>query len=408
MEQNLSLSPKRCRIGILPAGGKNWIAGSIYLKNIIRALYCLSPSERPHLFVIMHTHSRWDYHMPELQGPQPKPCYYSYHSHVGWKERLWSMKEGLLVGKWPHSYEALLTRLRVHVLFPVCDSLGKNFPAPWIGWIPDFQHKHLPQFFSEDELRQRDHRFQRMVEEASHVVVSSEDAYKDLMRWFPIAKDRVSILCFPMIPDEQWYEERPASVVRKFHLPEKFLIFSSQFWTHKNHYVLFDVIRLLKQKGIEDIALVCTGSREDFRSPDHFKRLQSFMDEHNLKQHIYVLGLLERSDQIQLLRAAAAVVQPSLFEGWSSLVEDCRTLGKRIYVSDIPVHREQEPPQARFFNPHNAEELADLIARDWRGLVPGPNLEQEKQGREETARRAVILGRTFLQIVEKTRQSGNY
>ena len=182
-------------------------------------------------------------------------------------------------------------------------------------------------------------------------------------------------------------------------------MFPSQFWAHKNHLVLFDAMRILKQEGIKDIALVCTGFQEDYRVPGHFNFLNEFINEHGLKSHIYMPGLLARCDQIQLMRAAAAVIQPSLFEGWSSLVEDCRTLGKRLYVSDIPIHREQVPPNAQFFNPKDAGQLAGQLARDWRNLSPGPDLKQEQIARQETEKRAVDFGRTFLKIVEETYRS---
>ncbi len=42
-----------------------------------------------------------------------------------------------------------------------------------------------------------------------------------------------------------------------------------------------------------------------------------------------------------LLRGAAAVLQPSRFEGWSTIIEDAKSLGKPIVASDIAVHREQ-------------------------------------------------------------------
>jgi hypothetical protein len=95
------------------------------------------------------------------------------------------------------------------------------------------------------------------------------------------------------------------------------------------------------------------------------------------------LGLLDRSTQIQIMRTSAAVVQASFFEGWSALIEDARALGKRIFVSDIPVHREQNPDDAMYFDPDNAEELADLIEGEWPHLAPGLDPGRERRARDE-------------------------
>src|SRR6185503_18248293 len=111
--------------------------------------------------------------------------------------------------------------------------------------------------------------------------------------------------------------------------------------------------------------------------------------------------LLSRATQVQLMRRAAAVIQSSMFEGWSLLVEEARTLGKRIYLSDIAVHREQDPPDAVFFQVDNARTLADLIARDWAALSPGPDHVRENHARAVQVMRAQAFARSFLGIVKR-------
>ena len=108
--------------------------------------------------------------------------------------------------------------------------------------------------------------------------------------------------------------------------------------------------------------------------PEYADRLKREIERRGLSSQVYFLGLLDRETQIQIMRASAAVVQASLFEGWSALVEDARALGKRVFVSDIPVHREQEPADASTFDPERPEALADLLERAWPGLEPGPDL----------------------------------
>ena len=94
-------------------------------------------------------------------------------------------------------------------------------------------------------------------------------------------------------------------------------------------------------EGASCVQLVCTGSTYGFRGDDYFKRLSAYMDEHGLRIRVHVLGLLPRAEQIALLKSASAVLQPSRFEGWSTIIEDAKSLGKAILASDIAVHREQ-------------------------------------------------------------------
>ena len=83
--------------------------------------------------------------------------------------------------------------------------------------------------------------------------------------------------------------------------------------------------------------------------------------------------MVPRKDYLQLLRGAAAVVQPSLFEGWSSVVEDARAFGKPIALSDIAVHREQTPPGSQFFAPDDPHELATAVEQ----ALASPSMTEE-------------------------------
>jgi len=61
------------------------------------------------------------------------------------------------------------------------------------------------------------------------------------------------------------------------------------------------------------------------------------------------------------MKGATALLQPSLYEGWSTLVEEAKALNKFIILSDLPVHKEQIAGNVAFFDPFNATELAEKI-----------------------------------------------
>jgi hypothetical protein len=63
------------------------------------------------------------------------------------------------------------------------------------------------------------------------------------------------------------------------------------------------------------------------------------------------------------MKNSIAIIQPSLFEGWSTVVEDAKALNQWILLSDIPVHREQIQNNVDFFEPKNSSMLAALIRR---------------------------------------------
>lgn len=384
------------QIAFFTQGGLNWIAGIIYNHNLVRAIYCLPPQRQPRLHAILGLSHDQGF-QKELGSLKPPVHYYCYKEDYSRADKFKHIRQSFLQGRWPRSLEDLARQLNPVVIFPVQCSLGKDFPAPWIGWIPDFQHQHMPHFFTPEEMGDRDRTYRRLIEDCGHLIVSSQNAYRDLMCWFPTAESKVSVLPFVSMLDPQWLAEDPQPAAAQLKLPSKFLIFPSQFWVHKNHITVFKALRLLKDQGL-DIPLVCTGFMQDYRRLEHAPMLLDFIKTAGLEDQVYLLGLLPRRQQVHLMRCAAAIVQSSLFEGWSALVEDSRALGKTIFLSDIPIHREQDPANAFFFEPENFAQLADLIVGHWKNLSPGPDMPRQQQAALEQEDRAIAFAENFLSI----------
>ena len=98
------------------------------------------------------------------------------------------------------------------------------------------------------------------------------------------------------------------------------------------------------------------------------------------------------------MRKAMAVIQPSLFEGWSTVVEDARALGKPMILSDFPVHIEQDPPYSDYFERNNPEKLASLIKNYDLELKEGPCSDREAIAQIDNEKRIRAFGRRFLEI----------
>jgi glycosyltransferase involved in cell wall biosynthesis len=169
-----------------------------------------------------------------------------------------------------------------------------------------------------------------------------------------------------------------------------------QFWRHKNHRLAFEAARILVDRGV-DVCLVCTGKTNDYRWPGHFTELSRYLDENRLGSNVRILGVVPRNDYVQLLSGAAAVVQSSLFEGWNSVVEDARAVGRPLILSDIDVHLEQRPDGAVFFPRHDASALADAIIE----VLESPDRRNHLETRRLQLDRVRQYGRTFSSIAHE-------
>ncbi|NIO41379.1 MAG: glycosyltransferase [Burkholderiales bacterium] len=72
---------------------------------------------------------------------------------------------------------------------------------------------------------------------------------------------------------------------------------------------------------------------------------------------------MSRADLYALMRGSIAVVNPSLFEGWSTTVEEAKAIGAPLVLSDIAVHREQAGGDAVYFEPHSATQAAAALVQ---------------------------------------------
>ena len=85
--------------------------------------------------------------------------------------------------------------------------------------------------------------------------------------------------------------------------------------------------------------------------------------------------------------------------GWSTVVEDARCLGKKMILSDFPVHIEQDPPDSVFFERHSPQQLAILMAEWWQKLTSKTNFEDETLAQAKNKEDVRAFAYRFLEIV---------
>src|SRR5712691_7421152 len=114
------------RIGIMPQGGKDWIAGVIYLQNLVRAVNLLPEEERPSLYFILDPGSTVDEYQ-DLGRWLPPSKYYTFRAADSWKLKITSTIRHAGFSRWPRSLERVIQRLKLSVLFALHRSLGTDF-----------------------------------------------------------------------------------------------------------------------------------------------------------------------------------------------------------------------------------------------------------------------------------------
>jgi glycosyltransferase involved in cell wall biosynthesis len=251
---------------------------------------------------------------------------------------------------------------RIDVLFECAQFYGWRFPFPSVAWITDFQHRHLPELFSFRAYWKRDLGFRAQILSRRQVMLSSEDSRSDCEAFFPQSIGRTSVVRSAMLPPELSDVDHDRAIVSGYQLPECYFYLPNQFWKHKNHRTVIEALRILRQKGLSPV-VAASGREEDYRHPQHFTRLQALVSAYGLTDNFRFLGIVPRPHVYALMRLSTALINPSLSEGWSTPVEEAKSLGVPMLLSDLCVHREQAGTRAQYFHPQAAEQLASLMAR---------------------------------------------
>jgi glycosyltransferase involved in cell wall biosynthesis len=365
-----------------------WTGGIIYLQNIVRILNFLNEKDKPELLIFY----------PKELGEYLFEIDYPKKQLIEWEFP--ELKKGFVVsifnGKNLFTDE-IIKKYQPDIIFP-----QKNFPiknqsrTAELCWIADLQHKYYPNFFSKKKLLERRLRLFFTLRNSNSIVISSQAVKDDFYKFFKIPKHiRFHIYHFVSIID-RLPNIKLEELLEKYQLPEKYFMVSNQFHKHKNHKVVFEAIANLKKQGVK-LHLAVTGRLPSDPDSKYLKTLNDIIKENNLNENISLLGLIPREEQLMLMKYSQAIIQPSLFEGWSTVIEDARSLQVPVIASNLNVNIEQLQEKGHYFSPYNAEELSAIIASF-------PNRDFSENIYESYERNLKNAAYELLSIFEKTKK----
>jgi len=372
------------KVGFIGAVSKEWMGGLNYFNNLLFAINSLKKKE---LEIFVFVGKKTDNQIKNMFKKYATVIEDSIFDRKSFKWFLMKAEQKIL--KTNFLFENILKKYGVQILSHTSMTNFKTIKT--INWIPDFQHVHLPQMFSKEEIKRRDKSFIQIIKESDVIVLSSFDALKDLKNFAREFENKVKVLQFVSQADKKYFElneNDKKNIIKKYKIKDDFFYMPNQFWKHKNHMIVFKAINELKKKGI-DISLVCTGYLADYRNKTYIKEIKDFIKINNLENNIKLLGLVEYEDVFALIKFSKVVINPSLFEGWSSTVEECKSVEKNMILSNLEVHKEQYP-NATFFERNSVESLKNVLC-DYNGRNFDVNIESLEVRTKKFARTYISI-----------------
>ncbi len=309
---------------------ESWIGGSYYIRNLISALGLVAEEDQPHVSIIASN-----------------PRSFHFLRETGYGKLHWVLRQ---------QFDAEPDSFPFDMIFP--------WPIPsqayrTVAWIPDLQEYHLPELFSAEDLRHR-----RQTHETSFkgmgVIVSSNDVKADVERCYKDIHPQIAVVHFAAF--NNYDLSKLVAVRKKYNLASDYIMCPNQVWIHKNHIVVLKALSILRERGLS-LNLVFTGHEQDYRARGYIDVLKKLCVEWGIDAQVHFLGFIPREDQLLLMKGAEYIVQPSLFEGWSTVIEDSKWMGQYVLASDLRVHIEQLTQNGTHFPASNPLALANAMER---------------------------------------------
>ncbi|WP_293870219.1 glycosyltransferase family 1 protein [Flavobacterium sp.] len=343
---------QRFKLGLLFNFNPKWTGGIIYLLNAIRILNFLDDKDKP-MVVILYNPTLKKY-VDEINYPYLELVPHNFSSiYKGYINSFLKNKNTFV--------HDLVINFKLDAIFPMHDyPIKSKLDAKLVSWYADLQHLYYPQFFTKRKRIERNARIKLILKNSKDLVVSSQAVKDDFLKFFKVStKLNIHIYHFVSIieglPNKSFEE-----ILAEYDLPNHFYMISNQFHKHKNHKVVFEAVAELKKKGYE----VCVGITGRFpEEPDssYMQELHDIINKNDLKKSIKFLGLIPRGNQLLLMKYCKAILQPSLFEGWSTVIEDAKSLQVPVIAANLNVNIEQLEEKGTYFEPHNVSQLVSIL-----------------------------------------------
>lgn len=383
------------KIAFTLIGGYAWFGGYNYQVNLIKALTKYQNTRvAPYLFLGEDTDKKIIDRFKEIDG------LHIIQSKVFNKEsQAPKLINAIFLGI---DYKSLdvFSSYQIDVVFEVANFYGWRFPIPSIAWIPDLQHRQMKHLFSFFGYWKREIGFQFQMRSGRKMMFSSVDAKTTFEHFYPQSIGKTHVASFA-IPTQECQEDL-LKIRNTYKLPQHFFFLPNQFWKHKNHECVIRALAIAKEQGHE-IVVVSTGQKDDVRDSLYFPKLEALVDSLELTNNFLILGVIPYQHIVGLMQSCDALINPSLFEGWSTTVEEAKSLGVKMILSDLPVHREQAAELADFFDPYAPNTLSQLLI-NFQVSDENEKIARLKQAKINSSLKVSEFANVFANLVETCSQ----
>ncbi len=245
-----------------------------------------------------------------------------------------------------------------------------DLDLPVVLNLHDLQHKHFPQYFTREEIDNREKWWAASAFRADALIAASNYVRDDLHRQLNINRGKIFVT-----PDafQTAFFKRPTvqqldAIREAFALPETFFIYPAAVWPHKNHERL---IRAFVAAEIPGAQLILTGGGQKDSG------LPRLIEDLGAEFSVRLAGRVSTEHLVGLYHLATGLLFPSEHEAWSIPVMEAMACGCPVASSNVTSLPEEVGDAGLLFAPGDVDAMTDAIRR----LATEPELRESLAAR---------------------------
>jgi len=227
--------------------------------------------------------------------------------------------------------------------------------AKLVVTIHDLIFKKFPEYYKTVDRLIYAHKTENALRSADVVIATSKQTKADLQNMMPDDEIPIEVIyqdCDPIFYAHHG-ESGLAKVVKKYGLPETYILMVSKFEKRKNH---LNVLKAILSLPNDSIPVVMAGKKGDT-----YDEVQAFIASNKLTSRVTLIEDVPTQDLPKLYSCATATIFPSLYEGFGIPVLESLVSGTPVITSANSCMEEIAGDAALYFNPEDPESIAYSI-----------------------------------------------
>jgi glycosyltransferase involved in cell wall biosynthesis len=255
--------------------------------------------------------------------------------------------------------DRLYSREGIHFIIRLSPwNASTNIPFATAVW--DLQHRNSPWFPEVSLLQEWDDRESgyASLRRASFIYTGTHQGRAEISLYYQIPVERIKVLPFaaPAFAVRAAHQSGSSDLVKSLALPADYVFYPAQFWPHKNHVLLLEACKIVREATDWDLTVVFSGA--DKGNLDYVRDYASRL---GLKSRTRFLGFVDQAELVELYRGAFCLAFPTFFGPDNLPPLEAFAIGCPVLASDVPGAREQLGDAAIFFSPADERTLAGAI-----------------------------------------------